>query len=387
MKGSNNFLLLDKSKLKKLSIKDISIPLPDLKNIFESKAVVISNWLIDWIESDFNSGKIEETNLLPQKAELAYHLGVSIGTMQNAFRYVEDKGYVESKQRIGTMIKNWKKSYQSVRKLTSKRDICTDLIKKYIIDKKMKPGQKIPSSRVLATILGTSPNTTRMALENLCSCGILEHNSQNSNEISWLLKTNNFSYPKTALTISDSVTLVEKVEKELENYIAKKLKIGDKLPAHEKLSAEFKVSIKTIHDALKSLIKNGILLAHRGRYGTTVVKIPGQENLVNKKENAIFAPARETAFYNYEKTQNHIKSLIAKNYQIGSKLPSIMDLSTELDLSPNTIRKALNNLADEGYLRFERGRWGGTFVMDIPDTSSQSFKWLAVNPKYVNAYK
>lgn len=387
MKNTEKFLLLDKSKLRKLSIKDISIPLPDLKNIFESKAIVIANWLIDWIETDLVSEKIAETNLLPQKAELAYHLGVSIGTMQNAFRYVEDKGYVESKQRIGTMVKNWKKNTPSVRKLTSKRDVCTDLIKKYLIDKKLKPGQKIPSSRVLATIIGTSPNTTRLAIENLCSCGILEHNSQASNEISWVLRTNNFSYPKMNLAISDSVTLVEKVEKELEKYIAKKLKVGDKLPAHEKLSAEFKVSIKTIHDALKALIKNGILLAHRGRYGTTVVKIPGQENFSNKRENMIFAPAKETAFYNYEKTQNHIKALIAKNYQVGSKLPSIMDLSAELDLSPNTIRKALNNLADEGYLRFARGRWGGTFVIDIPDTHAQSFKWLAVNPKYVEVYK
>lgn len=387
MKGTNNFLLLDKSKLRKLSVKDISIALPDLKNAFESKAIVIADWLIDWIDADFSAGKINETDLLPQKPELAYHLGVSIGTMQNAFRYVEDKGYVESKQRIGTMIKDRKKSTPAIRKLTSKRDICTDLIKRYIVDKKIKPGQKIPSSRVLANIIGTSPNTTRLALENLCSNGILEHNNQSSNEISWLLKTNNFSYPKMNLAISDSITLVKKIEKDMENYIAKKLKIGDKLPAHEKLSVEFKVSIKTIHDALKSLIKKGILLAHRGRYGTTVIRIPGQENASTKKENLIFASAQETAFYNYEKTQNHIKSLIAKNYQVGSKLPSIMDLSKELDLSPNTIRKALNNLADDGYLRFARGRWGGTFVMDIPDTSAQSFKWLAVNPKYVEVYK
>ncbi len=387
MKGANKFLLLDKSKLKKLNIKDISIPFPDLKNIFDSKALVIANWMIEWIEKDFVAQKIKETDLLPQKADFAYHLGVSVGTIQNALRYIEDRGYVESKQRIGTMIKNWKNYSPSIRKLTSKRDICTNLIKRHIIEKKMKPGQKIPSSRILANIIGASPNTTRLALENLCSLGILEHNSKSSNEVSWVVKTNNFLYPKINTEISSSITLVKQIEKDLENYIAKKLKVGDKLPAHEKLSEEFKVSIKTIHDALKSLIKNGTLLAHRGRYGTTVVKIPGQENLSNKKENTIFASAKETAFYNYEKTQNHIKALIAKNYQIGSKLPSIMDLSVELDLSPNTIRKALNNLADEGYLRFARGRWGGTFVMDVPDTSAQSFKWLAVNPKYVEVYK
>lgn len=387
MKGVNKFLLLDKSELRKLSVKDVSIALPDLKNIFESKAIVIANWLAEWIETDFKEGKIKETDLLPQKADLAYHLGVSIGTMQNAFRYLEDKGYVESKQCIGTMIRDRKKPYLNVRKLTSKRDVCTDLIKKYIIEKKIKVGQKLPSSRILANLIGASPNTARLALENLCSSGVLERKFKTSNEASWFLKSNDFSSPRNKSNNLNNVTLVEKVEKDLEDYIAKKLKIGDKLPAHESLSAELKVSIKTIHDALKTLVKKGILLTRRGRYGTTVIKMPGEELSSVKKETSIFASAQETAFYNYEKTQNHIKSLIAQNYEIGSKLPSIMELSKELDLSPNTIRKALNNLANEGYLRFVRGRWGGTFVIDVPDTSSQSFKWLAVNPKYVEAYK
>lgn len=387
MKGENKFLLLDKSELRKLNVKDISIAFPDLKNIFESKAVVIANWLIDWIEADFKAGEIKETDLLPQKADLAYHLGVSIGTMQNALRYVEDKGYVESKQRIGTMIKDWKKSSLNIRKLTSKRDVCTDLIKKYIIENKIKIGQKIPSSRALANAIGASPNTARLALENLGSEGVLERNFKASNEAIWILKSNNFAMPKNESDILNNVTLVKKVEKDLENFITKNLKIGDRLPAHENLSTELKVSIKTIHDALKTLIKKGILLTRRGRYGTTVIKMPGSGISSAKKETSIFASAQETAFYNYEKTQNHIRSMIAQNYEIGSKLPSIMELSKKLDLSPNTIRKALNNLANEGYLRFARGRWGGTFVIDIPETSSQSFKWLAVNPKYVEAYK
>lgn len=387
MRNMEKFLLLDKSKLRKLSVKEIPIPLPDLKNIFESKAIVIANWIVDWIETDFKSGKINATDLLPQKAEFAYHLGVSIGTVQNALRYVEDKGYVESKQCIGTMVRDWKKPVTTVRKLTSKRDVSVDLIKKYIVEKKIKIGQKIPSSRVLASAIGASANTTRLALENLCSMGILSHDYKTANETTWVLKSNDFSISKNKTNSLDNITLVEKVEKDLEDFISKKLKVGDKLPAHEVLSNELKVSIKTVHDALKGLIKRNILLARRGRYGTTVIRMPNDSMLFEKKETSIFASAQETAFYNYEKTQNHIKLLIAKNYEIGSKLPSIMDLSKELDLSPNTIRKALNNLAEDGYLRFLRGRWGGTFVVDIPETSSQSFKWLAVNPKYVEVYK
>ena len=78
--------------------------------------------------------------------------------------------------------------------------------------------------------------------------------------------------------------------------------------------------------------------------------------------------------------------MIASEYQIGDKLPSIKELSERFDLSPNTIRKAFHNLAREGYLVFSRGRYGGTFVIDIPETEVQSFKWLAVNPQYAKEY-
>ena len=386
MKNTNEFILLDKAALKELTLKDISIPLPDLKNIFESKAIVIANWLIDWIEVDFKSSKIKENDLLPKKAEFAYHLGVSIGTMQNAFRIIEDKGYVESKQCIGTMVRDWKKSSNSLRKLTSKRDVSINSLKKYIIDNKIKIGQKLPSSRQLSTIIGASTNTTRLAMENLCSVGIIEHKFKSSNDSNWILRSNNFTVAKSKSGESTNSTLVEQVEKEIENYITKNLKVGDKMPAHDSLSHDLKVSVKTIHDSLKTLIKKGVLLALRGRYGTTVIKMPNESAFSPRKETSIFASAQETAFYNYEKTQNHIKTLIAQKYEIGSKLPSILELSKELDLSPNTIRKAFNNLSNEGYLRFERGRYGGTFVIDIPDTSTQAFKWLAVSPKYVQVY-
>ena len=153
------------------------------------------------------------------------------------------------------------------------------------------------------------------------------------------------------------------------------------------MSSILRVSIKTIHDALKSLIDEGILLPRRGRYGTTVIKMPYSDKNNERKEMSIFASAQDTAFYYYEKTQNHIKKMISENYEIGSKLPSIIELSKQMDLSPNTIRKAFQNLAKEGYLAFSRGRYGGTFVVDIPETGEETFKWLAVNPQYAEIYK
>ena len=97
---------------------------------------------------------------------------------------------------------------------------------------------------------------------------------------------------------------------------------------------------------------------------------------------SIFASAQETAFYHYQKIQNKIKNIITEQYDIGSKLPSINEFSKMLDISPNTIRKALNNLAKDGILRFTRGRYGGTYVIDMPEVAEQTFRWLAVNPQY-----
>ena len=44
------------------------------------------------------------------------------------------------------------------------------------------------------------------------------------------------------------------VVKDLENYITKNLKVGDKMPSHKELSIQLKASLKTVHDALKVLI-------------------------------------------------------------------------------------------------------------------------------------
>ncbi len=374
---------IKKSELNCIKTSDINVDLPDLKNTSESKALTIAKWMIAWIKADLSSGKIKPNNLLPTKFEFAYMLGVSVGTMQNALRYVEDMGYVESKQCIGTLVKDYKKNSSQMRKLTSKRDIAIEKIKKYILDNDFKIGQHLPSSRALSVIIGCSSNTTRLAFEYLCGIGIITHKFKKSKDAGWILKNNVFETNEN----NSNLTLVNKVQNDLKNYISKNLRIGDRIPAHEELSKKLNVSIKTIHDALKILIDEGILLARRGRYGTSVIKMPNEMAVEERRETSIFASAKDTAFYYYEKTQNHIKKMIAENYEIGSKLPSIAELSQQMDLSPNTIRKAFHNLAKEGYLAFSRGRYGGTFVIDIPEMEEQAFKWLAVNPKYAEIYK
>ncbi|MBR1618860.1 GntR family transcriptional regulator [bacterium] len=378
---NKEYIFPKKSDFKAINISDVNIELPDLKNISESKSVVIGKWLMKYIEKSLKTNKIEVNNIMPSKADFAYKLGVSIGTMQNAFRYIEDLGYVESKQCIGTLVRDYKKPVTTMRKLTSKRDLASEAIKRYIQMNSYKIGMTLPSSRTVAALIGYSANTTRLALDYLCAQGILEHKFKNANEYGWVIKTLDFDF--SSEISSKSKTLVDMVVKDLENYISNNLKAGDKIPPHSELAQKLKASLKTVHDALKILADRGILLPRRGKYGTTVIKIPNDKTLSVKPEMSIFAPAKDTAFYHYEKTQNKIKRMIAEEYDIGEKLPSIIEMSKMLDLSPNTIRKAFHNLAKEGYLVFSKGRYGGTFIIDIPEIEQQTFKWLAVNPQYV----
>ena len=126
------YTLPQKSSLEQLKINDINDSLPDLKNIKESKAVTIGKWLTNVIKTN---KAIKPNVLLPTKPDLAYLLGVSIGTIQNALRYIEDLGFVESKQCIGTIVKDQNNSESSLRKLTSKREVAITEIKRYIIEK------------------------------------------------------------------------------------------------------------------------------------------------------------------------------------------------------------------------------------------------------------
>ena len=245
------YIFPQKAILNKIKIDDINISLPELKNIKESKAIAIAKWLIKCIENDKN---IKPNYLLPSKPELAYLLGVSIGTIQNSLRYIEDLGYVESKQCIGTFIKD-RKETSSIRKLTSKREIAVNKIKQYILDNKFNPGQTLPSSRNLSFAIGCSSNTTRLALEFLGTVDIVEHKFKNSNESGWIVKSIDFTTDK--INDDDNITLVKKVENDLKDYISLNLKIGDRIPPHATLSGELSVSIKTIHDALKTLINEG----------------------------------------------------------------------------------------------------------------------------------
>ncbi len=353
-----------KNKLAKLTVSDINRPLPVLQNTVKTEA--IANWLMGWLDSNDLEG-----SLLPTKAEFAYHLGVSLGTVQNVFKILENKHYIFLKQRVGAIITN--KNDITLRKQTSKADIAAEIIKDFILSSDLNLGDKFVSARKLSQLTNISLNTVRVAIDKLVSNKILE-----ATDNCLILKNKDFKVQKSHST----ETLVDKVKKDLKKYVSENFKIGEKLPSNTELAQKMNVSVKTVHNAIKLLEKENMLLSRRGTYGTIVTNTSMNSAFEPRREMSIFAPAQETAFYHYQKTQNKIKRIISENYSIGSKLPTIKQFSEQMDLSPNTIRKALNNLAKEGILRFSRGRYGGIFVIDMPDIEEQTFRWLAVNPKY-----
>ncbi len=322
--------------------------------IGENKVNKIVSWLSAWITSSLESQKIKPYDFLPSKGSLAFHIGVSKGTMQNVFRTLEDFGLVESKQKIGTYIKDTK-SQKTEEKLTSKRDVISEKLKKYIYDSHFLIGENIGSTRELAQILHTSNTTLRLSINRLVSEGILSK------------KNNKFIVVKTELKYNniEAKTLTEKICLKLKKYIKTELKEKKKLPSNIELAKIYNVSIKTIHDAIKQLSKEGIVITRRGRYGSSVA-----ESITNEP-------------YFYEKVENKIKEYIIKNCEIGSKLPSIREFAQIYNVSTKTIKKALDNLSDDGYLRFNRGRYGGTFVIELPSVG-ENYTWLAISQEYIS---
>ena len=327
----------------------------------ENKVVKISEWLIKWISSALEEGTIKPYDMLPSKSDLAFHIGVSKSTMQSVFRYVEDCGYIESKQRIGTYIKDMINGYK-LKKLTSKRELAVEAIKVHLAEYGYKEGDKLISTRKLSQLTGISNATIRTALGSLISAGII------------MKKTNSYVVINLSFKSGQIVTktLAQKIAESMRDYINRNLKPGDRIPPNFKLASMFAVSVKTIHDASKLLVKEGVLYSRRGRYGTIVA------------ESSESVHAR---MYNYEKVEQKINHYISQNCAIGDKLPSIKHLAKEFEVSPKTVKKALDNLAEEGFLAFSRGRYGGSFVTDIPQAGADAYKWLALTSDYISDMK
>ena len=146
----------------------------------------------------------------------------------------------------------------------------------------------------------------------------------------------------------------------------------------------FDVSIKTINDAMKILNAKKIILSRRGRYGTIYLG-----NSQHNKMDFVSSERRKTNTvqnytYSWQKALGHLKKYIVENYETGDKIAPIRELATILNVSPNTIRRALSDLFQSGHLIAQRGKSGGIFIMEMPEIEGDSYRWLALNPDAIS---
>jgi len=321
----------------------------------ENKVDKLSKWIISWIVLSLKKGKISPGDLLPPKGEIACHIGVSLGTMQNVFRFIEDAGYIESKQKLGSFVKD--RTAKHIDKLTSKKDLAADSIKKYLKENKLEAGDTLLPTRELAKAIGVSTATIRSAIMSLMLQGVIEKKKNSFVLTGRSFRTQNIT----------SKTLVEKIANVIKKYIIENLKPGDKLLSNQALSKKLKVSLKTVHDAVKLLSKEGVVYTMRGQYGTIVMSITDRSGHEQ---------------YHYEKFEKKIREYIIENCKAGDKIPPIKALAKQYSTSEKTIKKALDNLSEEGCLTFVRGRYGGTFVTEVPVPADKSYAWIALNSEF-----
>ena len=87
---------------------------------------------------------------------------------------------------------------------------------------------------------------------------------------------------------------------------------------------------------------------------------PGEVSIIDE---ALFRPVRSGNAF--EDTVARLLQTIRLGIVMpGSALPSERDLATRLSVSRDTVRDAIRELAEAGYLVSRRGRYGGTFVSD-----------------------
>ena len=80
-----------------------------------------------------------------------------------------------------------------------------------------------------------------------------------------------------------------------------------------------------------------------------------------------------------KKREREIKKYIFKNCEIGDKTLTVQEFAEKLNVSTNTVRRAIKELINQGFLHIQRGRFGGIYVTDFPEDVPKTYKWLALN--------
>lgn len=93
----------------------------------------------------------------------------------------------------------------------------------------------------------------------------------------------------------------------------------------------------------------------------------GPVSPVDPADSALLRPVR--AGNAFEETVERLLQTIKLGVIVpGDRLPAERELAARLNVSRVTLREAIRALADAGYVASRRGRYGGTFVNELPDT-------------------
>lgn len=369
--------------MKHLTSDDIKIAKPDFKNSKLPKGQILVDWLIDWVKYSLETGIADFGDFIPSKVELANFLNVSTSTIQNSIRQVKNLGYFCSKQSIGTYITDfYSKDLREDDKIMSSSVACCK-IKKIILDEGTKLNCPILSISELSKRTDISKNTIRFNLIELEQKGYLKRKRLRGNRYSWIyIKELELTKEEIINGLNDeNFTLTHQLLEKIQKYIEKTYKSGDKILSNSAFSRMFDVSIKTVNDAMKILNSKKIILSRRGKYGTIYL---GN----NKNKTSFLTTERKQANYNkysysWQKALANLKKYILEKYKTGEKIAPIRELASILNVSPNTIRRALRDLFENGYLVSKRGKSGGIFIVEMP-SGEQTYKWLAINPDVVS---
>lgn len=365
---------------------------------------IVLNWLIEWVEEGLKSGALAVGDLIPPKKDLAKYLGVSTGTLQNSIRYAEDSGYFKSRQCIGTMIADKTHTIPDIldEKSVSKKDAAVFGIKKFIVQNRMRKGEILPSARAIALDIETSQNTVRLALDILIRENILSEGHFGGNKPVKILncdyKDIDFKGLKTIQAGQNSnkdkvssVTLSEKLYLKIKDYIAENYKLNDKIMPNEDFAKLFNVSVRTVNDAMKRLNREKIVLSLRGKYGTRYIMEPNhsskhspapEKSKFMSETKSVSSNIKNSYSYSWERVLDQIKKYMAGKYEAGDKLPSMKILAETLNVSTNTVRRAVNELVRQGILFCQRGKHGGIYIVEMPQ-KEDAYTWLALNPKFL----
>ncbi len=373
--------------MKHLTLDDIKIPKPDFESSNIPKGQMISLWLIDWVKHSLEYGIADIGDFIPSKQDFAAYLDVSTATMQNSIRYVKNLGYFSSKQSTGTTIADFysKNLNPENENITLYRGTIAECkIKKIVLDYNVAINSPIPTIPELSRICDISQNTIRFALSNLALSGYLEKVHAKGNKYTWIYKKE-FKLSKKELSCGiqdENFTLKHQLVEKIQNYLDRTYKNGDKILSNKALSRMFEVSIKTVNDAMKTLASKKIILPRRGQYGTIYLglnKNPKKDFISQERKKIGLSQEYK---YSWQKALEHLKKHIVQNYEQGDKLAPIRELASILNVSPNTIRRALKPMLQNGLLISKAGKSGGIFIIEMPEVKD-SYQWLAINPDAV----